>query len=343
MQRHEQPVHMEDRQRVQQHVARHETPVDVQRLGVGGDVAVGDHGALGAPGRAGGIDERRKIVGLALGGSAQGPLARRQLAEGAAAVRRHGQQRAHLVGGRCGLDLGDALGRGDDDLGLGVADEILELGRRVGGVERVVDGADLEGRKVEVDAGKRLLDLRHDTIAGLQPERLQCRRGTSDLIEQLGVGQDAPVGRLERGRVFRRAHLGFQASEKIAVAWHLADRPSGRASSSQQQRGHRGDTEARMRCGRRGKRWLKDFPGAEPEAGVYTGAWPRGNTAIGWCRSKALPDRGFEGRAKPWDIPLCAGRTALLQQASQVFFQLSTERVTALGPSANRRASRSRP
>ena len=228
-------------------------------------------------------------------------------------------------------------------LGLGVADEILELGRRVGGVERVVDGADLEGREVEVDAGKRLLDLHHDTIAGLQPERLQCRRGTSDLIEQLGVGQDAPVGRLERGRVFRRAHLGFQASEKIAVAWHLADRPSGRASSSQQQRGHRGDTEARMRCGRRGKRWLKDFPGAEPEAGVYTGAWPRGNTAIGWCRSKALPDRGFEGRAKPWDIPLCAGRTALLQQASQVFFQLSTERVTALGPSANRRASRSPP
>ncbi len=67
MQGDEQPVHVEDRQRVQQHVTRPETPVGVQSLGVGRDVAMGDHGALEASGGAGGIDQRGEIVRLAHG------------------------------------------------------------------------------------------------------------------------------------------------------------------------------------------------------------------------------------------------------------------------------------
>ena len=150
----EQAVHVEDRQRMQQHVARHEAPVGVQRLGVGGDVAMRDHGALGAAGGAGGVDQRGEIVG-----AARRPLRACGFCLAASCAKVPEPSAAmvsterDLVGLGGALDLGDALG-GDDDHGrLGVADEIFELGSGVGGVERIEDGADLEGGQVEEDVG----------------------------------------------------------------------------------------------------------------------------------------------------------------------------------------------
>ena len=94
----EQAVHVEDRQRMQQHVARHEAPVGVQRLGVGGDVAMRDHGALGAAGGAGGVDQRGEVVGAARGGCLMRLLLGGELRERARAVGGHGQHgRATLL------------------------------------------------------------------------------------------------------------------------------------------------------------------------------------------------------------------------------------------------------
>ena len=64
--RHEQAMRVIDGQGVDQHVVGGEAPEADQRLRVGGKVLVRQHGALGASCRAGGVEDRRQIVGLAL-------------------------------------------------------------------------------------------------------------------------------------------------------------------------------------------------------------------------------------------------------------------------------------
>ena len=63
--RHEQAVHVEDRQHVQQHVVLAPAPVVVQHAGVGGKVAMREHCPLAASGGAGGVQDGRQVVGLA--------------------------------------------------------------------------------------------------------------------------------------------------------------------------------------------------------------------------------------------------------------------------------------
>ena len=53
--RNEKPVRVEDRQGVQQNVFRAKTPIFDQGLGIGVQVAVGEHRPFGAPRSAGGI------------------------------------------------------------------------------------------------------------------------------------------------------------------------------------------------------------------------------------------------------------------------------------------------
>ncbi len=61
--RHEQAVRVVDRQHVEQHVGRAEAPGLAQRQRVRGEVALGQHRALGAPGRARSIEDRGEVVG----------------------------------------------------------------------------------------------------------------------------------------------------------------------------------------------------------------------------------------------------------------------------------------
>ena len=88
---HKQAVHMEDGQRMQQHVAallwRAPAPVALQHLGVGQQVAVRQHGPLAAPGRAAGVDDGGQVIGLdhCAGVCWRGTL-RRALQQAAAAV-----------------------------------------------------------------------------------------------------------------------------------------------------------------------------------------------------------------------------------------------------------------
>ena len=61
-------MHMEQRNRMEQHVARLPAPEIVQRLPVGAKIPVSDHCAFWAPGRAGRIEDRADLgrVDLAL-------------------------------------------------------------------------------------------------------------------------------------------------------------------------------------------------------------------------------------------------------------------------------------
>ena len=126
---------VEDRRGVQQHVVLGEAPILQQGLGVRREVAVGQHGALGAPRRAGGIEDGGQVVDGAcyIGETRLGPV--RRLGEGAGAVGREGREMgnarlaADVVAGRLG-------GRVDDeDTGFRVAQEIGELRPGIAGVE----------------------------------------------------------------------------------------------------------------------------------------------------------------------------------------------------------------
>ena len=59
---HEQAMHVIQRQRVQQHVVVGKAPAINQRQGVAGEVAMRQHRALGAPGRAGGVEDGRQVI-----------------------------------------------------------------------------------------------------------------------------------------------------------------------------------------------------------------------------------------------------------------------------------------
>ena len=54
----------------------------------------------------------------------------------------------------------------DDERRLGIADEIVELGGRVGGVERQEDGAGPHAAEIEKQRLGRFFDLHRDPVAG---------------------------------------------------------------------------------------------------------------------------------------------------------------------------------
>ena len=60
--RHEQAVDVEDRQGVQQHIIMAEMPKLTQHFGIGPQVAVGEHGALGNARGAGGVKNAGQIT-----------------------------------------------------------------------------------------------------------------------------------------------------------------------------------------------------------------------------------------------------------------------------------------
>ncbi len=159
---HEQAVHVEDGQRVDQHVALLPAPVRLQHARVAEHVAVREHGALAAPGGAAGVDDDRKVVGLAARRRVRVGVVRGALQQGAAAVL---AQREHVA--RAGLegDLADPaeVGRAAHHHGgLGVAHEVLDLAGLVGRVQRQVHVAAAQHGQVQDEVLDRLLHLHGD-------------------------------------------------------------------------------------------------------------------------------------------------------------------------------------
>ena len=61
----DEPMHVRERECVQQHVVRRETPERANRLQVARQVAVREHRALRLAGRAGGVEQQGEVVGRA--------------------------------------------------------------------------------------------------------------------------------------------------------------------------------------------------------------------------------------------------------------------------------------
>ena len=219
MRGHEQAVHVEDGQHVQQHVVGAPAPVLVQHARVGREVAVRQHGALAAAGGAGRVQDGGQVVlpprhGLETLRQAAGRVQQRAAA---VLVQRVDMGAAGLVGGA--PDPFAVLAGTHHHGGLGVFQEVLDLGLAVGGVQRQVDQARAQRGQVQQQRLGRLLGLhRHARTLG-QPERSQqvghAGGGAVDIVP--GVLQ---VGRLQRDLAAIGGEAALQDCVQIGVA-HL--------------------------------------------------------------------------------------------------------------------------
>ena len=201
--RHEQAMDMEDRQRVDQHVARAPAPIVLQDPGVAQQVGVAEHRALAAAGGAAGVEDRGQVVGASCRRPVAVGLDRGALQQAAAAgvvegvdVRAAGREREPA-------DPAEGCGRAHHHRRLGVADEVGHLVTLVGGVERQVDVAGPQHRQVEHQRFDRFFDLHRDAAAGGQVQRVEQvgeHRGAAVQVAP-GVAQRRGVGGLDRDRV----------------------------------------------------------------------------------------------------------------------------------------------
>ena len=192
---HEQAVRVVDRQGVDQDVVGRELPGVAQREGVRDEVAVRQHRTLGAPGRARRVEDGGEVVRLDHGGREGVRLLVGEVRQrpGPASVQRLDRDVA-----RESRDGIAPSGVADDELRLRVPDEILDLRRRVGGVERKVDRAGPQGAEIEDEVLHRLLDLHRDPFARRDAPRLERVRHATRPEDEVVVGPPDPVGRLDR-------------------------------------------------------------------------------------------------------------------------------------------------
>ena len=202
-------MHMENRQSMQQHVGFRDAPQIHQRFGVGGKIAVGDHGALGTPRGAGRIEEPCEIVGFAFHRIVAVIHLRRHGGERALAMGIEVHHREDLVAVAQGPHRRLAGGIAHDELGAGIAHEVIGLGVRIGGVQGLIDAARFQHRQVEHHVGERFFHLHGDPVAGLDA---QCR-------QRVGIaghfGQERRV--IQRRRTIGGADCGSGAGVAEAL------------------------------------------------------------------------------------------------------------------------------
>ncbi|MPM57017.1 hypothetical protein SDC9_103834 [bioreactor metagenome] len=173
----EQPVRMKDRQGVDQHVAallaRAPAPVLLEHESVREQIAMREHRSLAAPRGAAGVENGSQIVGLARHRRMLLVEAQRLLQQ--AAVLRFAQRKDMLrAAGRGHLCHPVRIaGRAHHHGGLGIADEIFDLGALVGGIERQEHMARPQCGQVQHQRLDRLFHLHRNTAADGQTERSQ--------------------------------------------------------------------------------------------------------------------------------------------------------------------------
>ena len=246
----EEAVHVEDRQRMDQHVAsaRCASPSSLQGDGVREQVAVRQHRSLAAPGGAARVEDRGEVVARARRRRVAVGEVRRPFEQAAAAIVAEGEDEGR-PGGEGELGRPDEiLRRADEDGGLGVADEVADLVALVGGVERQVDVAGAQHGQVEEQRLDRFLDLHRDPARRRQVERIEQvgehRRRPLEVAP--GVDQ-AALDRLDGGAVKVARKAVAQGDEEVGVAgggcheegmqperWRRADRRFLQASAGRQ-------------------------------------------------------------------------------------------------------------
>ncbi len=215
--RHEQAVGMIDRQRVEQHVLAGEAPGSrAASRAFEARLSCVSIAPLERPGRAGRVEDRGEIVGRARNvGEARRRRGRGQSISVPSPVRhRASRHRLHAALRARGRDRLALAGLADHKARLGVADEIIELGGRIGGVERQIDRA---GPQRSRDRAARLRAIFSTCTATRSPGATprahqhirQLRRSASSSRHRYSV---RAVGRLDeacpRSRGDARADAG---------------------------------------------------------------------------------------------------------------------------------------
>ena len=175
-----------------------------QRLGVGRQVPMRQHRPLGPPRRPRGIEDRGPVVRpagmrvLARGGRG-GTLGQCPLP-----VRAKRQHRQRVSGPMRVRRL--LRGVADEQPRCRVADEIVDLGPGIGGVQRQEDPAHLQRRQIQRDGLGRLLDLDGHAVAGRHARRGQRARQRLDHAAHPGKADVGLAGAFEQGLALH--HLG---------------------------------------------------------------------------------------------------------------------------------------
>jgi len=147
--------------------------------------------------------------------------------DGARAVRAERFDMRDLRGDRGSRELFFPPGIADEDSRLGVGQEIFDLGRRIGGVERQEGRAGARAAEIEQHGLKRFLDLHGDAVARLHAERDQRAGHARGASVDVGIGMLRAVLRLEGDLAAFRKALGELAVEmrghgEIRSPWLLS-------------------------------------------------------------------------------------------------------------------------
>ena len=133
---HKQAVHMEDGQRMNQHIIGLPVPVHLEHRRIAEQIAVAEHGTLAAPGGATGVENGSQIIRLAGHHLMLITVVRSAVQQRARTVC---AQRIDMAHAASESNLGHpakATGRAHHHRWLGIGDEVLHLGTLIGGVQR---------------------------------------------------------------------------------------------------------------------------------------------------------------------------------------------------------------
>ena len=210
----EQAMHMEQRQGVQQHVVVPPAPAPAQGYGIGADVVMGQHRALGAARGAGGVHQGGQVIAIAFGYVMAWLCGIHGLHEAAAAS----PQRQH---GPAAVPTRHVSARRvpHEQPGLRIGKKVRHLSGGVGGIERHIDPARLQRCQVQGHGLGRLADLGQHPVAGRHADLGEHRGQAGSSLRQMGVCPDFAIGHAQGGPLPVGCENGLQIGGKVAVHW----------------------------------------------------------------------------------------------------------------------------
>ena len=181
-----------------------------------------EHGALAAAGGAAGVEDGGQVVGAAGHGLVLIAVVRGAIEQAAGAVVTQGEHMLRAQGEGDFADPAKVAGAAHHHGGLGVADEVFDLGALVGGVERQEHVARAQRGQVQGHGFDGFFDLHGHAAAFGQLER--CEQvgdaGAGAVQVAPGVVQRGAVcgGGFDGGAVQVRREGGAQGAEEVLVA-----------------------------------------------------------------------------------------------------------------------------
>ena len=178
---------MEHGQCVEQDIVGGDLPDVAQGPCDEGQVGMREHRPLGAPGGAGGVEDRGHVVGVDRGNLVERGRRPRPLGERTRSVGLE-CDRGPAVFARQRQDRLECAAATHEKAGAGVFDETGDFHRRVVGVQRQVDRADPQYRQVERERLGALADLRDHAVASCNAQFPKQSGDPGCLIVQLAAG-----------------------------------------------------------------------------------------------------------------------------------------------------------